>query len=65
VMFKINARELYHFARLRADEHAQWDIRSIANRMLEIVKEVAPLTFMLACGKHEFQATRERMLSNE
>ncbi len=65
VIFKINARELYHFARLRADEHAQWDIRSIADRMLEIVKEIAPLTFMLACGKHEFEETRDRVFSDE
>lgn len=65
VMFKVNARELYHFARLRADEHAQWDIRFIAGRMLELVREIAPMTFMLACGKHEFQETRSRVFSNE
>ncbi len=65
VMFKVNARELYHFARLRADEHAQWDIRSIAGRMLELVRDIAPMTFMLACGKHEFQETRKRVFSNE
>jgi len=65
VIFKINARELYHFARLRADAHAQWDIRSIADRMLEIVKEIAPLTFMLACGKQEFEETRNRVFSDE
>ena len=65
VMFKVNARELYHFARLRVDEHAQWDIRSIAGRMLELVRDIAPMTFMLACGKHEFQETRKRVFSNE
>ncbi len=65
VIFKVNARELYHFVRLRADEHAQWDIRAIANRILESVKEIAPLTFMLACGKHEFQAVKDRVFSDE
>ncbi len=65
VIFKVNARELYHFARLRADEHAQWDIRSIAEKMLKIVKEIAPMTFLLACGKHEFQQTKDEVFPHE
>ncbi len=65
VIFKLNARELYHFVRLRADEHAQWDIRSIAAEVMALVKEVAPFTFMLASGKHEFQETKKQVFLNE
>ncbi len=54
VLLTMNARELYHFARLRDDRHAQWDIRSIAEQILIHVKQVAPLTFLLACGKDKF-----------
>jgi thymidylate synthase ThyX len=36
VSLKVNARELYHMARLRADGHAQWDIRAVTVRMLEL-----------------------------
>ena len=32
VLMKFNARELYHLARLRADAHAQWDIRELDGR---------------------------------
>ena len=44
VAMKINARELYHIARLRLDVHAQWDIRKTAGRMLMLSKEAMPLT---------------------
>jgi len=54
VLISMNAREIYHFARLRDDEHAQWDIRHIAEQILIHVKQVAPLTFLLACGKDKF-----------
>jgi flavin-dependent thymidylate synthase len=54
VALKINARELYHMARLRADRHAQWDIRDLTVRMLALGKTVMPLTLMLATGKDGF-----------
>ncbi len=55
VLFKINARALYHFSRLREDEHAQWDIRRIGHQMMELAREKMPLTFQLACGKNRFE----------
>ena len=61
VLFKANAREIYHISRLREDEYAQWDIRKIANQMLIKAREMAPLTFMLAGGKHEFDKTRREI----
>ncbi len=50
VLFKANARELYHFARLRLDPHAQWDIRGIAEQMLALAREHWPNLMMLAVG---------------
>ena len=41
----MNARELLHFFRLRCCLRAQWEIRRVANRMLEQCKEVASVIF--------------------
>tara|TARA_Y100000310_G_C20677075_1_gene813698 strand:+ start:114 stop:1628 length:1515 start_codon:yes stop_codon:yes gene_type:complete len=49
-----NPRELHHIAGLRMDAHAQWDIRAIATEMIRQAKEIEPLIFALATGKHEF-----------
>ncbi len=54
VLMKFNAREMYHLARLRADQHAQWDIRDLTEKMLKQAKKVMPLTLMMACGKDKF-----------
>ena len=54
VAMKVNARELYHMARLRADRHAQWDIRELTEKMLAAARQVMPLTLLLATGKDEF-----------
>lgn len=54
VLLQVNARELYHFSRLRLDQHAQWDIRRVAERMLHAARQVLPHTLMLACGKDQF-----------
>jgi flavin-dependent thymidylate synthase len=58
VLVTMNARELYHFSRLRQDSHAQWDIRALADRIVYLCRQVAPLTLMLACGKDAFDALR-------
>jgi flavin-dependent thymidylate synthase len=62
VSMKINARELYHIARLRADRHAQWDIRTIAEAMIALGKEVMPMTLMLATGKDGFSSLYNRVM---
>ncbi|HDQ03730.1 MAG TPA: FAD-dependent thymidylate synthase [Deltaproteobacteria bacterium] len=54
VLMKFNAREMYHLARLRADAHAQWDIRKLTEDMLRQAKKKMPLTLLLACGKDSF-----------
>jgi len=61
VIVKTNIRELYHFSRMREDAHAQWDIRFKANKMVNLAKEVAPLTTMFTGGKHEFDSVREEI----
>lgn len=63
VQFTMNARELYHFFRMREDIHAQWDIRNIAKNVLDLVKKKAPLTFLLACGKHKFDSVYQEVFN--
>lgn len=43
-----NARELLHFFSLRCCARAQWEIRSVADQMLALVKPVAPDIFAKA-----------------
>lgn len=45
IIMTMNARELRHFFSLRCCTRAQWEIREMANLMLEQVKEVAPILF--------------------
>src|SRR5208337_2689829 len=54
VLMKLNAREMYHLSRMRADQHAQWDIHDLTDKMLKQAKKVMPLTLMMACGKDNF-----------
>lgn len=55
-LFSCNARELYHIARLREDNHAQWDIRKTSGKMSALAKEIMPLTMLLICGKDVYPA---------
>ena len=61
VLLKVNARELYHIARLREDAHAQWDIQRVAAAMSRLAEEKMPLVFGLLCGKDRY-AERYRKL---
>jgi thymidylate synthase ThyX len=61
VLVKMNARDLYHFFNLRCDKHAGHEIRTLAAKMLEICKEKEPMLFMLACGKDDFERTKEEL----
>jgi thymidylate synthase (FAD) len=68
IVVTMNARELLHFFRVRCCNRAQWEIREMAERMLALVKGVAPTIFgksgpgclyapcpegKMACGKIE------------
>ncbi|NPV52185.1 MAG: FAD-dependent thymidylate synthase [Firmicutes bacterium] len=45
LILTMNARELRHFFRLRLAPEAQWEIKELAGRMLELVREKAPNIF--------------------
>ncbi|GAB6158616.1 FAD-dependent thymidylate synthase [Desulfotomaculum varum] len=73
IVVTMNARELRHFFNLRCCRRAQWEIRRLAEHMLHLVKNVAPVLFadagppclvgpcpegQLSCGQRE--AVRRR-----
>lgn len=45
LILTMNARELRHFFKLRLARGAQWEIRELATRMLDLVREKAPNIF--------------------
>lgn len=45
IVVTMNARELMHFFGLRCCTRAQYEIRELADKMLDAVKEVAPMIF--------------------
>jgi thymidylate synthase (FAD) len=45
IMVTMNARSLLNFFELRCCLHAQWEIRLLANKMLQEVKKIAPIIF--------------------
>ncbi len=47
--WKVNLHNLMHFLSLRADKHAQFEIRAYANVMLDIFKQWVPLTYEAFC----------------
>jgi flavin-dependent thymidylate synthase len=62
VLLQINFRELVHFARLRLDAHAQWDIRDLAARMVAPVRERMPHFGRFLCGKDHWPERRREIL---
>lgn len=53
LLLTMNARELLHFFSLRCCNRAQWEVRLLANDMLQLVKLAAPVLFAQAgapCG---------------
>ena len=72
--WKIDLHNLFHFLSLRADPHAQWEIRAYAEVMAGMLKRVAPLSYEAwldyeFCGAHmsygELQALRELLEAGE
>jgi flavin-dependent thymidylate synthase len=61
VLVGVNGRELYHISRLREDTEAQWDIRAIAQQMVERAKQVMPLTFLFIGGKDRYPKIYEEI----
>lgn len=48
IVVTMNIRELMHFFSLRCCSRAQWEIREVACKMLELVRPTAPLIFKQA-----------------
>lgn len=46
IVVTMNIRELLHFFELRCCRRAQWEIRELALRMLELAEKTAPYVFM-------------------
>ena len=46
IVITMNIRELLHFFEVRCCRRAQWEIRELANRMLELARETAPYIFL-------------------
>ncbi len=61
VLLGVNARELYHMSRLREDASAQWEIRVLTQKMVELARKVMPLTMLLAGGKDSYPLLYENV----
>ena len=48
LVMTMNCRELLHFFKLRLASDSQWEIRELAEKMLNLVTEKAPLIFSYA-----------------
>lgn len=48
IVVTMNVRELLHFFELRCCRRAQWEIRAVADRMLELAAPTAPYLFRTA-----------------
>ena len=59
VVIKLNMRELYHFARLRSDTHAQKEIRDISERLVERASRHYPIVCKMLCGKDRYCEAKE------
>ena len=74
IVVTMNIRELLHFFSLRCCNRAQWEIRDLAWKMLELVRPTAPFIFMdagpgcvrgacpekkMACGEPYERVVRE------
>lgn len=63
VLLTINVRELYHIARLRMDETAQWDIRQIVTEMVKQAKKVMPLSLLFCSAKDQYNNLKFELLN--
>jgi flavin-dependent thymidylate synthase len=65
VYVKMNLRELYHFCRMRMDNHAQWEIRELAHLMYSEASYVCPIGMSLCCGKDKFQEVYDSVFTKK
>jgi thymidylate synthase (FAD) len=48
-VWKMDLHNLFHFLKLRMDQHAQWEIRQYAKAIYELIKPIVPM----ACDAFE------------
>ncbi len=73
IVVTMNARELLHFFTLRTCERAQWEIRALAERMLQLVLPLARIVFAKSgpacirgrCPESKFYCGKPRKLTPE
>ncbi len=65
VALTMTLREVYHFSRLREDQHAQWAIRDLAADVSALVREVAPATALLLAGKDSFAKVFAKVMGGD
>lgn len=65
LILHVNGRELYHMARLRMDQSAQWEIRDIMAEIVCLAQEKCPLALTLACGKDGFDNVYRKFYSKD
>ncbi len=80
LIMTMNARSLLHFFSLRCCMRAQWEVREVANKMLQQVKNVSPIIFAnagapcergfcpegdLTCGRLEKIKRKEKLRLDE
>ncbi len=53
----VDLHNLMHFLRLRLHEHSQYEIRVYAEAILEIIKEVCPISVAAFCDKYDIKTT--------
>lgn len=63
IVVTMNIRELLHFFELRCCKRAQWEIRAVALRMLELAEPTAPYVFMDAGASCRRGPCREGAMS--
>lgn len=59
--WKIDLKNLLHYIRLRADHHAQWEIREFAKALALFVKQQCPIAFEAFEDYMEHSASLSRM----
>lgn len=63
IMVTMNVRTLHNFFKERCCNRAQWEIREVANKMLDICLDVAPLLFKKAGPTCAFGKCKEGKMS--
>jgi thymidylate synthase (FAD) len=51
-VFACNVRSLFHFVKLRADSHAQWEIQQYAKGLLQLARTHFPVSIDIWCRIH-------------